>query len=84
MSVAPRKKRVGVIGTFVWDIIHGRDARGVPVEEWGGITYTLSGLDAALPDDWEIVPILKVGYDLAARARLHPHVATHGARRGAH
>ncbi|MEP6729809.1 MAG: PfkB family carbohydrate kinase [bacterium] len=63
------KKRVGVIGTFVWDIIHGRDARSVPVEEWGGITYTLSGLDAALPDDWEIVPLLKVGYDFAARAR---------------
>lgn len=58
-----------MIGTFVWDVIHGRDARAVPVEEWGGITYTLAGLDAALPDDWEIVPILKVGYDLAGRAR---------------
>jgi hypothetical protein len=65
----PRKRRVGVIGTFVWDVIHGRDARAVPVEEWGGITYTLSGLDAALPDDWEIVPIIKVGQDLAPRAR---------------
>jgi hypothetical protein len=65
----PRKRRVGVIGTFVWDVIHGRDARAVPVEEWGGITYTLSGLDAALPDDWEIVPIIKVGHDLAPRAR---------------
>ncbi|MDB4878807.1 MAG: hypothetical protein JWL60_253 [Gemmatimonadetes bacterium] len=64
-----RKKRVGVIGTFVWDVIHGRDARSVPVEEWGGITYTLAGLDAALPADWEIVPILKVGHDLAGRAR---------------
>ena len=66
---APRKKRIGVIGSLVWDVIHGRDARSVPVEEWGGITYTLSGLDAALPDDWEIVPIMKVGEDLAARAR---------------
>jgi hypothetical protein len=75
--VASRKKRVGVIGTFVWDIIHGRDARSVPVEEWGGITYTLSGLDAALPDDWEIVPILKVGFDLAARAREYIHTLTH-------
>ena len=63
------KKRIGVIGTFVWDIIYGRDARSVPVEEWGGITYSLSGLDAALSDEWEIVPILKVGYDLASRAR---------------
>ena len=60
---------MGVIGTFVWDLIHGRDARAVPIEEWGGITYSLSGLDAALPDDWEIVPIMKVGYDLAPRAR---------------
>jgi hypothetical protein len=38
------------------------------VEEWGGITYALSGLDAALPPDWEIVPIIKVGGDLAPRA----------------
>jgi sugar/nucleoside kinase (ribokinase family) len=60
---------MGVIGTFVWDVIHGRDARAVPVEEWGGITYSLSALDAALPDDWEIVPIMKVGSDLAPRAR---------------
>ena len=64
-----RKQRVGVIGTFVWDVIHGRDVRTGPVEEWGGITYTLAGLDAALPPDWEIVPILKVGADLAERAR---------------
>ena len=64
-----RKKRVGVIGTFVWDVIHGRDTRTAPIEEWGGITYALSGLDAALPEDWEIVPIMKVGGDLADRAR---------------
>lgn len=68
---------MGVIGTFVWDIIHGRDARSVPVEEWGGITYTLAGLDAALPADWEIVPILKVGYDLAAKAREYLRTLKH-------
>ena len=39
------------------------------MEEWGGITYTMSALDAALPDDWEIVPIMMVGEDLAVRAR---------------
>lgn len=69
---SPRRKRVGVIGTFVWDIIHGRDARGVrsaPVEEWGGITYALSAADAALGDDWELVPLVKVGSDLAPQAR---------------
>jgi hypothetical protein len=52
----------------VWDTIYGRDPISGPVEEWGGITYSLSGLDAALPDGWEIVPIIKVGSDLAARA----------------
>jgi len=63
------KRRLGVIGTFVWDVIYGRDARAVPVEEWGGISYALAGFDAALPDDWEIVPLIKVGSDLGARAQ---------------
>jgi hypothetical protein len=72
-----RRKRIGVIGTFVWDVIHGRDARAVPVEEWGGITYSLSGLDAALPDDWEIVPIMKVGHDLATKARQYLSTLRH-------
>lgn len=63
------KRRLGVIGTFVWDVIHGRDARSVPVEEWGGITYALSAFDAALPSEWELVPLVKVGEDLAPRAR---------------
>src|SRR5215210_3448176 len=63
------RKRVGVMGSFVWDVIHGRDPRDAPVEEWGGITYALGALDAALPADWEFVPILKVGSDLAQSAR---------------
>ncbi len=70
-------KRVGVIGTFVWDVIYGRDQRTVPIEEWGGITYALAGLDAALSDDWEIVPLLKVGADLADRARTFVHGLRH-------
>jgi sugar/nucleoside kinase (ribokinase family) len=61
-------RRVGVIGSFVWDVIYGRDPRSTPVEEWGGISYALSGLDAALTDDWQIVPLIKVGDDLASRA----------------
>lgn len=64
-----RKKRLGVIGTFVWDIIHGRDVRTAPVEEWGGITYSLAAFDAALGDYWELVPLVKVGEDMAPRAR---------------
>jgi hypothetical protein len=65
--------RVGVIGTFVWDVIYGRDPRQGPVEEWGGITYALSALDAALPNDWQIVPLVRVGADLAPRAREFLH-----------
>jgi sugar/nucleoside kinase (ribokinase family) len=65
-----RKRRVGVIGSIVWDVIYGRDARATPIEEWGGISYALGGLDAALPDDWEIVPLIKVGEDLAPTAEL--------------
>ncbi len=69
-AVGPgRKRRLGVIGSFVWDVIHGRDARQAAVEEWGGITYALSACDAALPDDWELVPLAKVGSDLAPQAR---------------
>ena len=68
-----RRLRLGVLGTFVWDIIYGRDPRDGPVEEWGGITYALGALDAALPPEWEIVPVMKVGADLAAlRPRLSP------------
>ena len=68
-----KKKRLGVIGTFVWDVIHGRQPHTAPVEEWGGITYSLAALDAALPEDWEIVPVMKVGFDLADRARTYIH-----------
>jgi hypothetical protein len=64
-----KRRRLGVIGTFVWDIIYGRDPRNAPVEEWGGITYALGAFDAALPADWEIVPLIRVGHDLAHRAR---------------
>ena len=64
-------KRLGVIGSFVWDVIHGRDPASPPVEEWGGITYALAALDAALPDDWQVVPLARVGEDLHAQAVAH-------------
>jgi len=60
--------RVGVIGSLVWDLIHGRDPLAPPTEEWGGIAYALGGLDASLPPDWQIVPLIKVGRDLAPEA----------------
>ncbi len=61
-------RRVGVVGTMVWDVIHGRDPATPTVEEWGGIAYALAGMDAALPEGWEIVPLIRVGRDLAPRA----------------
>ncbi len=73
----PRRKRLGVIGTFVWDVIHGRDVRDAPVEEWGGITYALAACDAALGDDWELVPLVKVGSDLAPEARRYLRTLRH-------
>ncbi len=61
-------KRLGVIGTMVWDSIYGRESTSQPVEEWGGIAYALGALEASLPDGWSIVPLIKVGTDLSARA----------------
>ena len=69
--------RVGVVGSLVWDLIHGRDPLAPPTEEWGGIAYALGGLDASLPPEWEIVPLIKVGRDLAAQ-RDEQVVAGHG------
>jgi len=60
--------KLGVLGSLVWDEIHGRDPAAGAVEEWGGIAYALSSLDAHLPDGWEIVPLIKVGSDLHAPA----------------
>jgi pfkB family carbohydrate kinase len=60
--------RVGIIGSLVWDLIYGRDPLAPPIEEWGGIAYALGGLDASLPPEWEIVPLIKVGRDLAPQA----------------
>jgi len=61
-------RTLGVIGTLVWDTIYQRDVRSGPVSEWGGIGYALQALGAALPSDWRVRPILKVGRDLAEEA----------------
>lgn len=61
-------KRVGILGTMVWDRIHARDGRAEPVEEWGGIAYALGAATAAVPDDWSLVPIIKIGHDVRQRA----------------
>jgi hypothetical protein len=61
--------KVGIIGSLVWDEIHGRDPAASVVEEWGGIAYALASFDAHLPEGWQIVPLIKVGQDLAGAAR---------------
>ncbi|UCG74906.1 MAG: carbohydrate kinase family protein [Gemmatimonadota bacterium] len=62
-------KRLGVVGTMVWDTIRARDpGRSEPVEEWGGICYGLSAFEAIGPEGWELMPIIKVGADLRERA----------------
>lgn len=76
-----RARRLGVVGTMVWDTIHAREGRSVPIEEWGGMAYALSALVAALPEDWEVVPLVKVGHDLSESALRYlnelPRVDTH-------
>lgn len=61
-------RKVGVVGSLVWDVIYGRDPAAPPVEEWGGIAYALGGFEAALPADWELVPLIKVGSDFRNEA----------------
>tara|TARA_B100001123_G_scaffold67071_1_gene74865 strand:- start:11 stop:1021 length:1011 start_codon:yes stop_codon:yes gene_type:complete len=57
--------RLGVVGTLVWDTIYDRPGNwDDPVEEWGGIAYSLAGFDAALPNNWSLLPIVKVGQDM--------------------
>jgi len=77
-EVAPR--RVGVLGTLIWDKIHERDGRKVPLEEWGGISYGLEALVVSLPPGWVVRPILKVGEDMAEVAlgylRAIPRIET--------
>jgi len=65
---------------MVWDTIHGRDPTQAAVQEWGGISYALAALDATLREDWEIVPLIKVGRDLAPKANQF----LSGLRRTAH
>ncbi|HEX9703942.1 MAG TPA: carbohydrate kinase family protein [Gemmatimonadales bacterium] len=53
---------------MVWDTIYGRDPAQGPANEWGGIAYALAALDATLGPEWIMVPLIKVGRDLAPRA----------------
>ncbi len=59
--------RIGVLGTMVWDRIDHPQVEGV--ERWGGIAYSLAAASAALPAAGSIRPIIRLGSDLADRAR---------------
>jgi sugar/nucleoside kinase (ribokinase family) len=63
-------KRLGVLGTFVWDTIWTLEdqAAGRAFETWGGMAYSLAAGAAAVMPGWEIVPIAKVGSDLIDEA----------------
>ena len=62
---------------MVWDTIHGRDPAQPAVEEWGGIAYALAAVDATLGSDWQLVPVIKVGRDLAPKANDFLRSLTH-------
>jgi hypothetical protein len=68
MGASARSRRLGVLGTLIWDRIIRTGERTEPVEEWGGLSYTLEALSASLPEGWVVRPILKVGEDLAEEA----------------
>ena len=65
-------KRLGILGTVVWDRIHpppgSPGAGGEPHEDWGGITYSIEAFDAARGDGWTCLPIAKVGEDVFEKA----------------
>ncbi len=64
-------RRLGVLGTFVWDTIRTLEdqAAGRAFETWGGLGYSLAAAAAIRPAGWEVVPLVKVGADLADEAR---------------
>jgi len=66
-----RPKRLGVLGTMVWDQIYPAGEDEKPVSEWGGISYAMEALSVVLPDGWEMKPILKLGEDLYDRATAY-------------
>jgi hypothetical protein len=70
--------RLGVVGTLVWDTIYDRPgSRADPIEEWGGIAYSLASCDAALSDNWSLFPIVKVGQDMRDSANEFPKGLVH-------
>ena len=64
-------KRLGALGTLVRDTIHLDSSEREPGAGWGGMAYGLEALEVALPEEWEVVPLVRVGADLEAEARAY-------------
>src|SRR5216683_816269 len=68
-------KRLGVIGSMVWDTIHGRDPAQAAVEEWGGISYALAALYVNFISGFEMnletAQLLRRGFPRFMYADLH-------------
>jgi sugar/nucleoside kinase (ribokinase family) len=65
-------RRLGAIGTLVWDRIDNPFAEEAgPREQWGGAVYSFASLSAACPPGWTVEPIVKIGADLWERGRRH-------------
>ena len=78
-------RRLGALGTLVWDTNWHPTvlaASGAPLQQWGGAVYSLSSLAATCPPGWQVEPIIKVGEDLVDQAfdRLAslPHLSLPG------
>ncbi len=67
IGTGPGPKRLGVLGTLVWDTIRHPGTCG-KVEAWGGIAYALAAFEEVLPAGWVVAPVIKVGRDLADEA----------------
>jgi hypothetical protein len=61
-------RRLGVMGTMVWDRVFSQ-GEASPTESWGGLSYALEAFGASLPGNWEVVPIVRVGRDRVESAR---------------
>ena len=58
-------RRLGMLGTLVWDRIHHPHLPSDPQEGWGGLSYSLEAVSSVLSKGWLACPILRLGSDLA-------------------
>ena len=72
---------LGVVGTLVWDTILPHDDSSEPFVGWGGITYSLEALEAALrliPPRMHERIYLMCELPRALRAKSLSEIAWHG------